>query len=95
MNKIMTAEQWLSTPKYIHITVMDPDGWRKPGFNWLDEINEPEFVHRLSESTTITRPMKKPLVVYLRLLDAGTDNACWQVCAKDDHGAIPFTPVES
>jgi len=35
------------------------------------------------------------LVVYLRLLDAGTDNACWRVCAKGDHGAIPFTPVES
>ena len=25
---------------------------------------------------------------YARLMDAGTDNACWVMCAKDDHGAM-------
>lgn len=31
------------------------------------------------------------VVVYLREIDAGTDNACWIVCAKDDPGAVTFT----
>lgn len=29
-------------------------------------------------------------VVYLREHDAGTDNACWVVCANGDHGAVRF-----
>lgn len=32
------------------------------------------------------------IVVYLKLLDAGTDNECWVVCAKGDPGAVPFSP---
>lgn len=31
-------------------------------------------------------------VVYLREVDAGTDNACWVVCAGGDPGAVAFTP---
>lgn len=31
-------------------------------------------------------------VVYLRQVDAGTDNACWVVCAKGDPGAVAFVP---
>jgi hypothetical protein len=30
-------------------------------------------------------------VVYLREVDAGTDNACWVVCNKVDPGAVRFT----
>jgi hypothetical protein len=30
--------------------------------------------------------------VYLREVDAGTDNACWVVCAKGDPGAVEFAP---
>ncbi len=29
-------------------------------------------------------------VVYLREIDAGTDNACMVVCSKDDIGAIEY-----
>lgn len=30
-------------------------------------------------------------VVHLREVDAGTDNACWVVCAEGDPGAVVFT----
>lgn len=30
--------------------------------------------------------------VWLREIDAGTDNACWVVCAKGDPGAVEFVP---
>lgn len=29
-------------------------------------------------------------VVYLREVDAGTDNSCMVVCAKGDPGALPY-----
>ena len=32
-------------------------------------------------------------VVYLREVDAGTDNACWVVCNEVDDGAVAFEPV--
>jgi len=60
INKTMTATQWLSTPKYIHIIVCDPDGWRKPGMSWEDEITEEEFNKRVMESTCIVRNPKEP-----------------------------------
>lgn len=31
-------------------------------------------------------------LVWLRLVDAGTDNECWFVCNRCDPGAIPFIP---
>ena len=31
--------------------------------------------------------------VYLRELDAGTDNAGWVVCAKGDPDAVEFVPA--
>lgn len=33
-------------------------------------------------------------VVYLREIDAGTDNACWVVCSRIDPGAVRFESVE-
>jgi len=33
--------------------------------------------------------------IYLRCVDAGTDNECWIVCAKGDPGAIPFLREET
>lgn len=33
-------------------------------------------------------------IVYLRLADAGTDNACWVVCIKGDPGAVAFAPYK-
>ncbi len=35
---------------------------------------------------------KHEIVVYLRKIDAGTDNACWVVCNKIDPGAVAFVP---
>jgi hypothetical protein len=32
------------------------------------------------------------ITVWLRLIDAGTDNACWVVCARGDPGAAEFAP---
>jgi len=29
--------------------------------------------------------------VYLKLVDPGTDNECWIICAKGDPGAVLFT----
>lgn len=37
--------------------------------------------------------MNRKLVVWLREIDAGTDNACWVVCAKNDLGSRPFVCV--
>ena len=33
-------------------------------------------------------------MIYLREIDSDTDNACWQVCAKGDPGAVPFAPLD-
>lgn len=33
----------------------------------------------------------QPVKVYLRELDAGTDNACWIVCNQVDSDAVEFT----
>lgn len=40
--------------------------------------------------TIITQPRQ---IVWLREVDAGTDNACWVVCAKGDAGAWAFVPL--
>lgn len=32
----------------------------------------------------------KPVEIYLREIDAGTDTACWVICNKIDPGAIRF-----
>lgn len=32
----------------------------------------------------------EPEYVYLRLIDAGTDNECWVICVKGDRGAVRF-----
>ena len=31
-------------------------------------------------------------IVYLRKVDAGTDNECWVLCALGDLGAVAFVP---
>lgn len=31
--------------------------------------------------------------VYLKEIDAGTDNACWVACNRLDPGAVPFFPA--
>lgn len=33
------------------------------------------------------------IAVYLREVDAGTNNACWVVCNKVDPGAVLFTTL--
>ncbi len=44
------------------------------------------------------RPQRLPVdakpVVFLREVDAGTDSACWVVCAKGDPGFVAFSPME-
>lgn len=35
------------------------------------------------------------LIIYLREIDAGTDNACWVVCARVDPDAVPFSPINA
>jgi hypothetical protein len=39
------------------------------------------------------RRLLRETIVYLREVDAGTDNACWIVCNKVDEGAVPFGPL--
>ena len=39
--------------------------------------------------------VERPVKVWLREIDPGTDNACWVVCAKGDPGAVEFMPVET
>lgn len=42
------------------------------------------------------RPPRKFIereIVYLRLQDEGTDNACWVICAKGDKGAVAFVEI--
>ena len=45
----------------------------------------------------MTDEAKRPMAdesVYLREIDAGTDNACWVVCNKVDKGAVLFVPLD-
>lgn len=44
-------------------------------------------------STPRKRQRAEKVIVYLREIDADTDNACWVVCAKGDPGAVAFTPL--
>lgn len=41
-----------------------------------------------------TEYLLRRTIVYLREVDAGTNNACWVVCAKEDHGAWAFAPLD-
>lgn len=50
---------------------------------------------RLSLPAVPPRAADHDLVVYLREVDAGTDCACWIVCAKGDPGAVAFVPDDA
>lgn len=54
-----------------------------------DSIEEIRRKHPNAISCCPERSMQ-PVVVYLREVDAGTDNAAWVICAKGDHGAVLF-----
>ena len=51
----LSAPAWLAQEKYRHITVHNPDGWDRQNFgeSWAEEIDEDEFLLRLSKSTIL------------------------------------------
>ena len=54
---IKTPTAWLATPRYLGVTILDPDGWRhNDGRNWDDAITEDEFENRLMQCTCIFAP---------------------------------------
>lgn len=50
---------------------------------------EEDALDVLDRYLTTRKPQKE--IVYLREIDAGTDNACWVICNKIDPGAVAFT----
>lgn len=42
------------------------------------------------DRTIITQPRQ---IIWLREIDAETDNSCWVVCANGDPGAVAFVPL--
>jgi hypothetical protein len=50
-----TAEEWLKTPEFKDIEILDPDGWnRKPEFwdsSWNEKITKDEMWNRVNQST--------------------------------------------
>ena len=52
----LTADEWLATTRYLGNIVFDPDGWRKEGLDWDDEITQEEFEKRFNESTVLYVP---------------------------------------
>lgn len=55
-------------------------GYRDAGRSW-------KRTPKVNRKATPTNPFP---VVYLRCVDAGTDNECWVVCLKGDPGAVQF-----
>jgi hypothetical protein len=53
MTEKHSARGWLEQPKYRGINVLDPDGWDRTALihSWAEEIDEAEFMRRLSVST--------------------------------------------
>jgi hypothetical protein len=54
---------------------------------WLCECD-----HEKTGPCPVSQEQERP-TVYLREVDAGTDNACWVVCNKVDEGAVAFAPI--
>lgn len=53
---LRTPEQWLATPEFAHVEVIDPDGWREPGADWHRPISRGEFDERLARCTIMDNP---------------------------------------
>lgn len=57
----------------------------------MTAITKPsKLTYDKARRTIITQPRQ---IVWLREVDADTDNACWLVCAKGDPGAVAFVPL--
>lgn len=48
-----TADEWLATPRWAGVKVLDADGWDRARFadSWAERITEDEFNRRLMQST--------------------------------------------
>jgi len=52
--ELKTPNEWLETPEFEGVIVMDPDGWRYEGApKWTDPITLDEFKRRLMECTVM------------------------------------------
>lgn len=52
------------------------------------------YVDHMLEALAASAPSSDPTdaeVVWLRQIDAGSDNECWVVCSQLDAGATPFS----
>lgn len=50
-----TAHEWLATPEFVNVRLVDPDGWRYDDGVSLDtKISYKDFCRRLNESTVIS-----------------------------------------
>lgn len=59
-----------------------------------DSIEEVRRKHPDAISCCPERNMQ-PVVVYLREIDAGTENVFWTICARGDPGAVLFVAHEA
>ena len=53
--ELKTANEWLRTPRYVGLEILDPDGWdRRADYfdaSWNEKITEKEFDNRVCMST--------------------------------------------
>lgn len=50
-------------------------------------VKPSKLAYDKTRRTIITQPRQ---IIWLREIDAETDNACWVVCANGDPGAVAF-----
>lgn len=76
-------DAWAQNAGHLHQKFLTLPAWAKD--LWRFQITVLDVVTELWGGEPL--PNEAPLA-YLRELDAGTDNACWVVCAKNDPGAV-------
>lgn len=52
---LKSAEQWLRSPEFVGLQILDPDGWDRRPYHfdesWNEKITKQEFEKRVSSST--------------------------------------------
>jgi hypothetical protein len=54
-NLVLSADEWIASPEFEGVVVMDPDGWDRSNYaeSWAEKINYAEMQQRVFRSTCI------------------------------------------
>lgn len=58
MTDLRTPDEWLASPEFSGVTILDPDGWDRKNFeeSWSEPINRDEMERRMCVSTVQISP---------------------------------------